>query len=84
MGFFVCRVIGRFGLTMKKVALLLVFTTRILQGQVDLLWVNIFDYGNENKYNSGYSKDQAEDGGYIISDNANSYLFKRRIHYTDN
>ena len=52
---------GRFELTMKKVALLLLFiTTAILQAQVDTLWTRTFGGSNGDV---GYSVQQTADGG---------------------
>ena len=53
MGFFVCGIMGRFGLNMKKSYLLLIFFTGILQAQLDSLWTK--SYG-----------DTLSDGGYFI------------------
>ena len=64
MGVFVCGRMGRFGLTMKKVSILLVFITAILQGQPDTLWTTTF--GDSNSH-AGRALDVTSDGGYITT-----------------
>ena len=54
----------RFGLTMKKVSLLLIFITAILQGQPDTLWTTTFGDSNQN---AGRALDVTSNGGYITT-----------------
>ncbi len=68
MGFFVCGMIVRFGLPMKKVALLLL--TTILQGQPDIFWTRTFG-GSNSDY--GRSVQQVSNGGYILTGSTSSF-----------
>jgi hypothetical protein len=60
--------IGRFGLPMKKVALLLL--TTILQGQPDIFWTRTFG-GSNSDY--GRSVQQVSNGGYILTGSTSSF-----------
>ena len=70
MGFFVCGRMGRFGLTMKKVYILLVFITAIPQGQPDTFWTRTF-----GGINSDYSRSiqQVSNDGYILTGSTASF-----------
>jgi len=68
VGFFVCGRMGRFGLAMKKVALLLI--TTILQGQPDTFWTRTFG-GSNSDY--GRSVQQVSDDGYILTGSTASF-----------
>jgi len=59
---------GRFGLPMKKVALLLL--TTILQGQPDIFWTRTFG-GSNSDY--GRSVQQVSNGGYILTGSTSSF-----------
>ena len=64
-GFFVCGMVGRFGFTMKKVSLLLLFIiSAILQSHPDTTWTNNL---SGEVPEGGYSVLQTADGGYIVS-----------------
>jgi len=68
VGFFVCGMMGIFGLPMKKVALLLL--TTILQGQPDIFWTRTFG-GSNSDY--GRSVQQVSNGGYILTGSTTSF-----------
>ena len=65
VGFFVCGMMCRFGIAMKKSYILLLFlTATILQGQPDALWQTAFGGG---QYDERYFVQQTIDGGYTIA-----------------
>ena len=65
MGFFVCGMMCRFGIAMKKSYILLLFITCILKAQPDSIWSN--NYGDDIETESGNYVRQTTDGGYVIT-----------------
>ena len=69
---------------MKKVSLLLLFITVILQAQIDTIWTKSFDGYPYEVYDEAYSVKPTTDGGFIItgqtqgtaSNNAKLWLIK--------